>query len=110
MKTVGIRELKNELSEHLRDVRRGETVLVTDRGNVIAETVLVTDRGNVIAEIAPPGYARSDPAVPAGLAALARRGLVSLGSGGKPVYAALPRKHRGKASARQLLDEERGSR
>jgi antitoxin (DNA-binding transcriptional repressor) of toxin-antitoxin stability system len=97
MKTVGIRELKNELSAHLRDVRQGETVLVTDRGHVIAE-------------IAPPGYARSDPAVPAGLAALARRGLVSLGAGGKPVYAALPRKHRGKASALQLLDEERGER
>ncbi len=37
MKTVGIRELKNRLSEYLRLVRRGERVLVTDRGEVVAE-------------------------------------------------------------------------
>lgn len=97
MKTVGIRELKNNLSAHLRNVRQGETLLVTDRGHVIAE-------------IAPPGYLRPDPTVPAGLAALARRGLVSLGAGSQPVYEPLPRKHRGKAHARQLLDDERGSR
>ncbi|MEO8315543.1 MAG: type II toxin-antitoxin system prevent-host-death family antitoxin [Pseudomonadota bacterium] len=98
MKTVGIRDLKNNLSEHLRDVRRGETVLVTDRGNVIAE-------------IAPPGYGKSDPSIPAGIAALARRGLMTVGAaGGQPLYRTLPRLLRGKVSARQLLDEERGSR
>ncbi len=37
MKTVGIRELKNRLSEYLRLVRRGERILVTDRGEVMAE-------------------------------------------------------------------------
>lgn len=37
MKTVGVRELKNRLSEYLRLVRRGERVLVTDRGEVVAE-------------------------------------------------------------------------
>lgn len=37
MKTVGIRELKNRLSEYLRLVRNGEEVLVTDRGEVVAE-------------------------------------------------------------------------
>ena len=37
MKTVGIRELKNRLSEYIRLVRAGETVLVTDRGVVVAE-------------------------------------------------------------------------
>ena len=37
MITVGIRELKNRLSEHLRMVRRGEEILVTDRGEVVAE-------------------------------------------------------------------------
>ena len=38
MKTVGVRELKNRLSEYLRRVRAGEGVLVTDRGEIIAET------------------------------------------------------------------------
>ena len=37
MKTVGVRELKNRLSEYLREVRSGESVLITDRGEVIAE-------------------------------------------------------------------------
>jgi antitoxin (DNA-binding transcriptional repressor) of toxin-antitoxin stability system len=37
MKAVGIKVLKNNLSRYLRDVRAGETVLVTDRDEVIAE-------------------------------------------------------------------------
>ncbi len=37
MRTIGIRELKAELSRVLRDVQRGDTVLVTDRGRVVAE-------------------------------------------------------------------------
>ncbi len=37
MKAVGVRELKAQLSRYLRDVQAGETVLVTDRGRVIAE-------------------------------------------------------------------------
>jgi antitoxin (DNA-binding transcriptional repressor) of toxin-antitoxin stability system len=37
MRVVGVRELKNKLSEYLRLVRRGETVLVTDRGEIVAE-------------------------------------------------------------------------
>lgn len=44
MKTVGIRELKNRLSEHLRRVRQGEGVLVSDRGTVVAE-LLDDERG-----------------------------------------------------------------
>jgi antitoxin (DNA-binding transcriptional repressor) of toxin-antitoxin stability system len=37
MKTAGIRELKAQLSMYLREVQSGETVLVTDRGRVVAE-------------------------------------------------------------------------
>ncbi|MBI5507021.1 MAG: type II toxin-antitoxin system prevent-host-death family antitoxin [Deltaproteobacteria bacterium] len=37
MKSVAVKELKNRLSSYLREVRGGEVVLVTDRGNVIAE-------------------------------------------------------------------------
>ena len=37
MKSVGIRDLKNGLSEYLREVRHGATVLITDRGTVVAE-------------------------------------------------------------------------
>jgi prevent-host-death family protein len=99
MRSVGVRDLKNRLSEYLRRVRMGESVLVTDRGEVVAELL-------------PPGQGQTDPSAPAGLLALAKRGLVSLGTPGTPgrpeLYPALPRTRR--RSAAQLLDEERGSR
>jgi antitoxin (DNA-binding transcriptional repressor) of toxin-antitoxin stability system len=98
MRTVGIRELKNRLSEYIRHVRSGESVLVTDRGEVIAE-------------LSPPGRGLTDASVPAGLLGLARRGLLTLGSpGDASVYVALPRGRRGRRSAAELLDDERGSR
>jgi antitoxin (DNA-binding transcriptional repressor) of toxin-antitoxin stability system len=37
MKSVGVKQLKARLSEYLRLVRSGETVLVTDRDEVVAE-------------------------------------------------------------------------
>src|SRR5262245_25241946 len=37
MKTVGVRDLKAHLSTHLKDVARGDIILVTDRGRVVAE-------------------------------------------------------------------------
>ena len=36
MYSVGIRELKNRLSQYLRYVRRGERVVITERGKAIA--------------------------------------------------------------------------
>jgi prevent-host-death family protein len=99
MKTVGVRDLKNRLSEYLRRVRLGESVLVTDRGEVVAELM-------------PPGQGQADSSVPAGLRALVKRGLATLGTPVKAdVYPALPRSRREtRHSAAQLLDEERGPR
>lgn len=37
MRVVGIKQLKARLSEYLREVRRGEVFLVTDRDQVVAE-------------------------------------------------------------------------
>ncbi len=37
MKAVAVKELKNRLNAYLREVARGEVVLVTDRGRVVAE-------------------------------------------------------------------------
>ena len=97
MRTVGLRELKNRLSEYVREVRSGEGVLVTDRGEVVAELI-------------PPGQAVGEGGVPSGLVALARRGQLTLGaSNDAALYPKLPyllTRHR----AAQLLDEERGVR
>jgi antitoxin (DNA-binding transcriptional repressor) of toxin-antitoxin stability system len=37
LRTTNIRTLKDKLSAFLRDVQRGDVVLVTDRGRVVAE-------------------------------------------------------------------------
>lgn len=37
MRAVGVREIRNRFSEYLRVVAEGETVLVTDRGRVVAQ-------------------------------------------------------------------------
>ena len=34
---VGTRELKNKLSEYIRRVKNGQTIIVTERGNVVAQ-------------------------------------------------------------------------
>jgi antitoxin (DNA-binding transcriptional repressor) of toxin-antitoxin stability system len=39
MTTVGLKILKNKLSEYVRRAAAGETVLVTDRGKVVADLV-----------------------------------------------------------------------
>lgn len=39
MQSAGIKALKNRLSEYVRAAAAGETVLVTDRGRVVAELV-----------------------------------------------------------------------
>ena len=98
MKTVGVRELKNRLSEYIRHVRSGDTVLITDRGQVVAE-------------LAAPGQRITDTSVPPGLLALARRNLVTIGAPAEGnLYPALPRSRRRKRTVAQLLQEERGDR
>ncbi len=39
MQSVGIKALKDRLSEYVRAAAAGETVLVTDRGQVVAELI-----------------------------------------------------------------------
>ena len=97
MKSVGLRELKNRLSEYVREVRSGEGVLVTDRGEVVAELIR-------------PGQGSDERGVPAGLVTLARRGQVTLGApNSSATYAKLPRLLN-RRRATELLNEERGAR
>lgn len=96
MVSVGIRELKNRLSEYVRRVRRGEEFLVTDRGRVVAELREPTG--------VPNGAAYS------GLVRHARAGRVRMGAPNIAVsYPRVPRSL-SQGTAKRLLDEERGSR
>jgi hypothetical protein len=78
VRVVGIRELKNRLSEYIRWVRAGETILVTDRGEVVAE-------------LRRPGRSASDADVDPGLLELASQGLLRLGGTNSPdLYPVMP--------------------
>lgn len=46
MQTVGIRELKNNLSRYLRQLKPGQVLSITDRGRVIAELRAPKPEGN----------------------------------------------------------------
>ena len=61
MRAVGLKILKNKLSEYVRLAASGETILVTDRDHVVAEIV-------------PPQPARSEGAGDALLADAVRKG------------------------------------
>jgi prevent-host-death family protein len=97
MKSVGLRELKNRLSAYVREARSGESVLVTDRGEVVAELI-------------PPGPGSEERGVPSGLAALARKGQLTLGaSNDAEAYPALSPLLK-RSAAMDLLNQERGAR
>jgi len=98
MKEVGIRELKNRLSEYVRQVREGEVVMVTDRGEVVAE-------------LRPPAASTELLESYPGLADLVRRGVVRLPA--EPHRPGLYPRQRPVApagTAARLLDEEREDR
>lgn len=73
MRSVGIKVLKNKLSEYVRIAAAGETVLVTDRDRVVAE-------------LGPPSPGRAERLVDARLAEAVRRGWLhpSAASSGPP--------------------------
>ena len=64
MRSVGLKVLKNKLSEYVRLAEHGETILISDRDRVVAELV-------------PPGATRSPVVADARLADLVRQGLLS---------------------------------
>jgi len=97
MHAVGIRDLKNRLSEYLRLVRAGETILVTDRGEVVAE-------------LGPPGEAASRRDLPPKLREMIRRGLLTPAAPREDhVVPRFPRVVPD-GTAQRLLDEDRGER
>ena len=95
MKTVGIRELKANLSRVLRDVAAGDVFLVTDRGRVVAEL----RRPDVGAWAATPAQRA--------LARLAAQGSLRVAERPRPTYGHSPLKSRAGLS-KALIDADRG--
>lgn len=89
MDTVGIRELKTHLSRHLKRVRAGARLLVTERGRSIA-TISPVD--------APADTAWAHQLVATGRARW---------NGGKPTGAMKPVKLRGRRTASSIVLEDR---
>ena len=87
--TVGVRDLKNRLSEFLRRVAGGERITVTDRGRPVAV-------------MAPPDA----PAEHEIVAGMVREGIASWG-GGKPRGSARPVRVRGKPVSQTVLEDRR---
>jgi prevent-host-death family protein len=97
MKTAGIRELKDRLSAYVREVEHGETVLITDRGRVVAE-LRPPGEGD---RAAAPGDLRHRRLVDAGVLRPASRAR-------SVRLAELPVRPLTRGTSRDLLDEDRG--
>ena len=94
MKSVGVRELKNRLSEYLRLVRAGEEILVTDRDEAVAQLVR-------------PRLQHSENP---GVDLLVSQGLATAGAkNARRLYPRMSRALKDRSAA-ELLDEERGPR
>ena len=96
MRAVGLKTLKNKLSEYVRLAEGGETILVTDRDKVVAELV-------------PPRASRSPLLADALLADAVRRGWITPPS----IVAGTPPPRAPVAPLRRVLqdlDEQRADR
>ncbi|MGI8785448.1 MAG: type II toxin-antitoxin system Phd/YefM family antitoxin [Acidobacteriota bacterium] len=97
IRAVGIRELKNRLSEYLRYASQGDRILVTDRGRVIAE-------------LSSPNHTASSPQLLSAILALASQGSLRIGAANdKQLYPEISTAV-AEGTVAQLLDEERGNR
>jgi prevent-host-death family protein len=89
MAAVGIRQLKNQLSQYLKRVRAGERVVVTERGKPVAI-------------ISPPPNSQADRQIEAML----REGVARWG-GGKPKGALRPPRIKGPSVAQAVIEGRR---
>jgi len=97
IKTVGVKELKNNLSAYLREVRRGTRILVADRTTIVAELREPTLRDDL--------PEASDPL----LSDWIREQLLVAPSRKKTALPASP-VHLEEGAAQRLLDEDREER
>ena len=93
MSTVGIRELKNRLTQYLRRTKQGEEVIITERGKPIAL-------------IQPIQSAEHPVSLEARLAKLAAQGFVTLPTQ-KPLKRVRLAKVSGRPTSKTILEDRR---
>ena len=89
MKTVGVKDLRNRLSYYLREVKKGEKILITNRDQVIA-TILPMERGKEDSK----------------LLSLVKEGFAAR-KGGKPTGSHRTAKIEGKPMSETVLEDRR---
>jgi prevent-host-death family protein len=91
MISVGIKDLKNRLSYYLREVKKGEKILITERDQVIA-AILPVERGEEDSR----------------LLSLVKEGFgFATWKGGKPTGSRHPVKIKGKTVSEIVLEDRR---
>ena len=96
MNSVGLRQLKNRLSEYVSQVKLGASIVVTDRGRPVAELRPVSAEARIPFR----RFSMEDQV---------RAGLLTPGKPNHPKLYPLM-KRVGRRSSSELLDEERGTR
>ena len=95
MSVVGLRELKNGLSRYVQRAKSGETVFITDRGQIVAE-------------LSPPRKMSATGEAITTLEEMRTKGLLHGGATNDPSLYPLFSRALQKSSVSELLDEERG--
>jgi prevent-host-death family protein len=68
MESVGIKDLKAHLSHYLAEVRKGQVVLITDRGEAVAELHPLSAERQAMKSLADQGQLRWSGGKPRGFA------------------------------------------
>lgn len=93
MQKVGSREFKNRMGQYLKAVRRGESLVITDRGEPVAKVV-------------PPDQDKSEqPTLRKRLEELDAQGLIRLAKRPLGKFRAVP--SRGKSASEMIIEDRR---
>lgn len=93
MTSVGIRKLKNGLSKYLAQARKGQTIVVTDRGEPVAKLVPMDSQQ------------KPEDALEARLRELAAAGHIRLAT--RPLPPFKPVKAKGKPLSQMIIEDRR---
>ena len=93
MQRVGARELKNRLGQYLKQVRRGQSLVITDRGRPIAQLNPVSENSG------------SETELMAILKTLETQGKLRLPTGPLRKFRPLP--GRGKSASQMIIEDRR---